>query len=119
MKISLACANTVPAIGQAMSAAISTGINHFLLFMLSSSQLSMRKRPQAKLFLRDLPQSREPVRLHDQEEDDERAEDHQLELFLQRHRQLEADRVGHVGEEDRHEQDEAGAEERAQHAAQP
>src|SRR6185295_1667986 len=41
---------------------------------------SVGKRPQAELFLRDLPEPREAMRLDDQEEDDEPAEDHQLEI---------------------------------------
>jgi len=41
---------------------------------------SMRERPQPQLFLRDLPDPREAVRLDDQEEDDQAAEDHQLDV---------------------------------------
>src|SRR5438477_10407153 len=53
--------------------------------LMSVSSLGLvRERPQAQLFLGDLPQPGEAVRLHDQEEDDERAEDHQLDLLLQR-----------------------------------
>src|SRR5690348_2577238 len=35
----------------------------------------MRERPEAKLLLKDLPQAGEPVRLDDEEEDDQAAED--------------------------------------------
>src|SRR5436305_11663041 len=42
------------------------------------------ERPHPQLLLADLPQAREPVRLDDQEEDDERAHDHELQLFDRR-----------------------------------
>src|SRR6478609_4108692 len=41
---------------------------------------SMRERPQPQLFLRDLPDPRQTVGLDDQEEDDQAAEHHQLEV---------------------------------------
>src|SRR5918996_6134295 len=40
--------------------------------------VSIWKRPAAQLFLADLPEAGEPVRLDDQEEDDQRAKDHEL-----------------------------------------
>src|SRR4029453_11533006 len=66
----------------------------------------MRKRPQAELLLGDLPEPREAVRLHDQEEEDEAAEDHHLDLLHERHRQVDPQRVRRVGEEDGHHHDE-------------
>src|SRR6478752_3123189 len=49
---------------------------------------SVRERPQSQFFLGDLPDARKPVRLDDQEEDDQPAEYHQLEV--------RADAAGHV-----------------------
>ena len=40
----------------------------------------MRERPQPQLLLAGRPQPRQAVRLDDQEEDDQRAEDHELEV---------------------------------------
>src|SRR5512139_3682359 len=40
--------------------------------------VSVRERPQPQLLLADRPQPRQAVRLDDQEEDDQRAEDHEL-----------------------------------------
>src|SRR5262245_51201337 len=73
---------------------------------------SVRKRPQPQLLLRDLPEPREPVRLDDEEEHDQRAEDHELELLGQRDRQLDAHRVRRVGQEYGQQQDEGRAQER-------
>ena len=39
------------------------------------------KRPHPQFLLRDLPQPREAVRLDDQEEDDQRADDHELQVL--------------------------------------
>src|SRR5271166_986676 len=41
---------------------------------------SMRERPEPQLLLADRPKSRQTVRLDDQEEDDQRAEDHRLQI---------------------------------------
>ena len=43
-------------------------------------EVSMRERPQPQLLLADLPQPGEAVRLDDQEENDEPAEYHELEV---------------------------------------
>src|SRR5262245_2669683 len=113
---SLPWASAAPAPSPPTSTAIDTPINHLLMFMLSSGDAnvgassnprSMRKRPQPKLFLRDLPEPGQAVRLGDQEHDDERAEDHQLELFGERHRQLEPDHMRRIGQEHGDEQDES------------
>src|SRR6267142_6023690 len=117
MKTSLACANAAGAMGPAITASASTATRILLMLMISSSLLSVRERPQPQFLLGDLPEPRQPLGFHDQKEDDESAEDHQLDLLLQRHRQPHPDEMGHVGQEDRHQQDEAGAEERAQDAA--
>src|SRR5690348_7242159 len=46
----------------------------------TADRRSMRERPQPQLFLRNLPKSRQSMRLDDQEENDQRAERHQLEV---------------------------------------
>src|SRR5438105_7885284 len=115
MKIELPCASAPVTSGPAASTRASTATMTVLTLIGCLLCLSVRKRPQAQLLLADLPEAREPVRLHDQEEEDEPAEHHQLDLFLQRDRQQEPHRVGRVGEEDRDEHDEGGAEERAEH----
>src|SRR5271165_7065126 len=50
---------------------------------------SMRERPEPQLLLADRPQPRQAVRLDDQEEDDQRAEDHRLQIGHQIDRNLE------------------------------
>src|SRR5919199_4519530 len=70
--------------------------------MIRSSFVSMRERPQPQLLLADLPQPGQTMRLHDQEEDDERPEHHELDLLLERDRQRESRQVGGVREKDGH-----------------
>src|SRR5262245_48678027 len=117
MKMLPPCASTAPASGPA-ARATATRTTSMVLSFIGPSGL-VRKRPQAQLLLGDLPEPREAVRLDDQEEDDEAAEHHELDLLLQRHRHVEADGVGRIGEEDRHHHDEGGAEEGAEDAPQP
>src|SRR3982751_5740983 len=84
MKISLddwaatsAMLPTAAATATAMAAALkrNTGFmsNPLLLWL-------MRERPQTQLFLSDGPEAGQAVRLDDQEEHDQRAEDHDLEV---------------------------------------
>src|SRR5215831_12991467 len=83
MKISFACANTRFAIGAATRATMSVPTSHLLTFMpvspLSAERLrartmfSVRERPEPELLLRNLPEPRESVRLHHEEEDDQAA----------------------------------------------
>src|SRR5262245_65573272 len=47
---------------------------------------SIRERPQPELFFRDRPQPGEPVRLDDQEEHDQGAEQHELDVRDRRRR---------------------------------
>ena len=91
---------------------------HLVLIVLGS--VSVRERPEAELLLSDLPEPREAVRLDDQEEDDQRAEDDQLEVGRRGSGSRVAGKsacVDHV-QEDRQQHDEGGAEERAEDAAQ-
>src|SRR5262245_46221179 len=71
------------------------------------SRPSIRERPHAKFLLGDLPESGEPVRLSDQEQDDEPAEHHQFEFFLKSHGHLDSQPVWHVREHDRGHDDES------------
>src|SRR5581483_4084944 len=80
---------------------------------------SVRERPPPQLLLRELPQPRQPARLDGQEEQDEAAEHHQLDLLLEGDRQAEAEPARHVGEQDRHQHDERRPQERAQHGTEP
>src|SRR5688572_9997594 len=84
---------------------------------MSLSFVLVRERPQAQLFLADLPQPRQSMRLHDEKEDDQASEHHQLDVLLKRHVHVQPDHVRRIGEKDGHEDDEGGPEERAQDAA--
>ena len=82
---------------------------------------SMRKRPEPHLVLCDLPQSGEPVRFDDQEEHDQGAEDHQLDVRKDGVRDFDAEQVRDAAEqqaeEDRQQDDERRAEEGAEDRA--
>src|SRR5215813_3703058 len=128
MNSSLPWASAIPASGAPTSAVTTKPTRTFLPLIRSSSAASMgaasnpdsmRKGPQPELLLRDLPQPCEAARLGDQEEDDERAEHHDLELLRERHGQVDAHGARRIGEEHRHEQDESRPEERTQDAAEP
>src|SRR5271165_3192235 len=79
---------------------------------------SMRERPEAKLFLGDLPQAREAIWLDDQEKDDQSTEYDHLEIGHQARRQREAQEALQGPrkrvEKNRQQRDESGAEERPQ-----
>src|SRR5918996_4465239 len=78
---------------------------------------SIWKRPAAQLLLSDLPQPGEPVRLDDQEEDDQSAEDHELDMGDQVCRHVDAEQRRRIVQENRQQHDEGGAEERTEDAA--
>ena len=86
MKIVLSCAADAPAARRPSGDAQPQAIASCHGCLLAPPWSSVRERPQPELLLGDLPEPREPVRLDDQEEDDEPAEDHQLDLLQQRHR---------------------------------
>src|SRR5438045_2362401 len=113
MKMSLGCAAAI--IADAGTIRTSNAMAKARTFMtISFRGPSVRERPQAQLFLRDLPEPRQPARLDDEEDDDEATEHHQLDLLLQRHRQTDPEQVRHVGQEDRQEHDERRPQERAE-----
>src|SRR5262249_23394492 len=114
MKIVFSWAGAVATSGPATVRVASRPMASMRALMVASLTALMRKRPQPELLLRDLPESREAARLDDQEEDDQPAKDHQLDLLLEGHRQLEPHRVWDPCEEDRDEDDEAGTQKRAQ-----
>src|SRR5262249_22149234 len=146
MKIVLSWAMAAPATGPSARPRASTPTSHTRPFMLSSLSTlcpgtprlrrgaserrgvwgvvrrppmsSMRERPQSQLLLGDLPKSGEPVRLDDEEEDDESAEDHDLELLLQGNGHRHAEGMGGVGQQDGDEHDEGGAQKGAEDTAQ-
>src|SRR5262245_34721242 len=72
---------------------------------------SIRERPKPELFLGDGPQPGEAVRLHDQEEHDQEAEQHELDVRDCRRRQADAEDGGKLVEENGGENDEGGPEE--------
>src|SRR5829696_7945736 len=74
---------------------------------------SMGERPEAELFLARRPEPRQSVRLDDQEEDDQRAEDHELQVRGGHDRDRDAEPPRHRVQEQRQEDDEARAEEAA------
>src|SRR5262252_6659542 len=80
---------------------------------------SMRERPEPQLFLADRPKPREPVRLDDEKEDDERAESHEFEMRDHRRRQRDAECGRDLVEKDRHHRDEGRAEETAEYRTEP
>src|SRR5574343_718693 len=77
----------------------------------------VREGPQAQLFLGDLPQTGQPVRLNDQEEHDQRTEHQDLDVRHGGAGKRQAEQVGNERqgniEEDRQQQDESSAEEGA------
>src|SRR6185369_6748801 len=93
---------------------------HIVRLMLTSSVecASVRERPQPQVVLERLPQSREPQRLRDQEEEDEPAEDDELHVrhHVGAHEAAAQPRrdVQTVGDEDGKQHHEGGAEEAAQ-----
>src|SRR5207248_693116 len=84
---------------------------------LANANTLVRERPEAQLLLGDLPKTREAARLDDEEEDDEPAEDHVLEVGQDIDRDGNAEPQAGAIEEQRHQCDERGAEERAEDAA--
>src|SRR6266576_619788 len=80
---------------------------------------SIRERPQPHFFLGDLPDPRQPVRLDDQEENDQPAEYHQLEVRPEAAGNVEMQCVVEEGdadaERDRQHDDECASEERSKH----
>src|ERR671931_606992 len=80
---------------------------------------SIRERPQPELFFPDRPQPGEPVRLHDQEEYDEGAEQHEFDMRDRRRRQADSQEARQLIEEDRGQHDEGGPEERSEDRAKP
>src|SRR5947209_3894161 len=105
-------------IGAVSTSAASTAIHIVRTLMtLSFCPRSVGKRPEPQLLFGDLPEPRQPARLDDEKDDDQAAEHHQLDLLLERYRKPEPERVGRVAEDDRDQDDERRAEERAQDAA--
>src|SRR6266498_859943 len=94
-----------------MTARVNRPINAILDRFIASSLMLVGKRPQPELLFGDLPEPGEPIGLDHQKEDDERSEDHQLDLLLQGHRHGQPDQVRGVGEKDGDEHDEGGPQE--------
>src|SRR6266852_4276611 len=89
-------------IGAAITSAASAAIQILPTLMTLSLRLrSVGKRPESQLLFRDLPEPRQPSRLDDQEENDQSAEDHQLDLLLEGDREPEPDGMGRVAQDDR------------------
>src|SRR6059036_947105 len=89
--------------------------------MLFSIALSMRERPQTQLLLGDLPEPGQALRLDDQEEDDQYAEDDGLQVRHDGVRDLDAEELvdparGEI-EKDGEQRDEGGAEKRTEDRA--
>src|SRR5580704_1913882 len=78
---------------------------------------SMGERPEPQLLLADGPEPRQAVGLNDQKEDDQRAEDHRLQIGHQINRNLEPGKARRVVEKNRQQHNESGAEEGAEDAA--
>src|ERR671930_1182390 len=89
-----------PASGHAARATVSRPSASVVNFLMVASSPSMRERPQPQLLLGDLPQPGQAAGLDDQKKDDEPAEGHQLDLFLERRGHADAQQVGQVGQED-------------------
>src|SRR5687767_12545823 len=119
MKMSLAWPEAGAGVsdGPAATKAATRAMSSVRSFM-SLSFVLVRERPQAQLLLADRPQPRQSMRLHDEKEDDQPSEYHQLDVLLQCHVEVQPDHVRCIGEKDGHEDDEGGAEDRAQDATQ-
>src|SRR5215470_14873789 len=115
MKTSLLWAEAPATSGPTAITRATSAINVTRSFIVASCR-SVRERPQPQFLLGDLPEPRETVRLHDQKEDDQCPEHHQLDLLLEGDRQRQPQLVGDVGQEDGDQDDEGGAEERAEDA---
>src|SRR6266550_4706410 len=122
MKISFDCAATsctaprAPATASASAAALVL-MKRFMLSPPCVRRL-VRKRPHPQLLLPDRPETREAVRLDDEEEDDEGAEDHELEVRDHRGRQRYPEPHRQLVQHQRQDDDERRAEEGAQDRAQ-
>src|SRR5580700_3951520 len=80
---------------------------------------SIRKGPHAQLLLADLPQPRQPVRLKDEEYDDERADDHGGQVIDLRRRERKPQLRQHEPQDDRKNIDQRRAEVRPREAPEP
>src|SRR5205085_1169556 len=87
-------------------------------FMVSPPWWSMRKRPQSQLFLSYGPETGQAVRLDDQEEHDQRAENHEFDVGDGRGGQRDAERRGQLVQHERKDHDEGGAQEGAEDRSQ-
>src|SRR5271166_6393609 len=83
---------------------------HFVSSYRFSGASSVWERPDAQFLLRGLPQSRQAVRLGDQEYDNQNAGDHEGQLVNSRRVDREADHRGQGAQRNREEMDDCGAE---------
>src|SRR5450830_354500 len=127
MNWSLVCAST-GANGADKPASRPAAMSKVLKFFMNMSPLSIgisnqqlvRERPQTQFFLGDLPQASQSMRLDNQEEDNQRAKQHQLDM---RHRGIGERQVQQlrqrrqdVIEKNRQQQDECRSQKSAQNA---
>src|SRR5438067_12905718 len=92
--------------------------------LLSLLAYSVRERPDTEVAPDVPPQAVQALGLHDEEEDDEGAEQHEAEVRNQvqdglRLEEYSAERLHGVADHDGQQRDEDGAEDRAQHGAEP
>src|SRR4051812_17757884 len=119
-KISLDCAAASCTAPKAPATASATAAALVLMLFISSSfslrvlQLSVRERPEPQLFLPDRPEAREAARLDDQEEDDERPENHELDVRDHSRGKRNAEPAGQLVQHERQDHDEGRAQERPQ-----
>src|SRR6185436_18645138 len=121
MKISLACAAASCAMPSAPATAIASAAAWVLIecLMLLPPLMcgSVRKRPQPQLLLPDRPEPREAVRLDDEEEDDEGAENHDFDVRDHRGGQRHAQPRRQLVQHQRQDDDEGCAQERSEDRA--
>src|SRR5712664_3846227 len=101
-----------------------TRTRNCLMHALLSSRTSVRERPDTEIVADVPPQAVQPIRLDDQEHDDERAEQHQAEVGDEvehglRGEEDPAEGLHRVADGDGEQGDEDGPEDRAQHGAEP
>src|SRR5262245_38416619 len=86
---------------------------------LSASQSAplVGERPQSELFLGDRPQPGQAMRLHNQEEHDQRPEDHEFQMRNHGGREWYPEPAGDLVQHDRDQHDEGGAEKRPEDRA--
>src|SRR6267378_6969814 len=110
----------VTRIAFSLSSCLHPAPTHCVASVLVSSPMNIarliRKWPHPELLLADLPQPGEAARLDREEEDDQGANDHQLNVFDGCSANRHTEGVGQAAQHDRQTPDQGGAEKRTDQA---